>query len=342
MAAKRARLKDVAEKAGVAVNTASTILNRRSNSWASKETEERVFKAARELNYRPNRAAKSLQAGKFNAIGLLIPDINNPCYTNLADLMAVEFEKMGYNLVIESWRTDLEREVIQLNDIVDRSVDGVVACISDVELHREFLEYQAKIGYPIVIMAMPGEKDVPVDAVMPDFETGLKEAAKILTEQGHRNVAFLAARSKGQRVGGRPAIFERIFKGLPGGIPTLVDCGAAIEDSFAAAKVVLSNDERPTAIIALNDITAIGVMRAAKELGISVPEELSVVGIDGVPLAAHLPISLSTIEQPHKEMVKQATKFIQERINGEVGAAVRCAKFSTRFVQRESSAKAPA
>ena len=339
METKRARLKDVAGKAGVAVNTASTILNRRSNSWASKETEERVFKAARELNYRPNRAAKSLQAGKSNAIGLLIPDINNPCYTNLADIMAVEFEKMGYNLVIESWRTDLEREVKQLNDIVDRSVDGVVACISDVELHREFLEYQAKIGYPIVIMANPGEKDVPVDAVMPDFETGLKEVAQILTEQGHRNVAFLAARSKGQRVGGRPAIFENIFKGLPGGIPTLIDCGAAIEDSLAAAKVALSNDKRPTAIIALNDITAIGVMRAAKELGISVPEELSVVGIDGVPLAAHLPISLSTIEQPHKVMVKQVTKFLQERINGEVGAAARCAKFPTRFVQRESSAK---
>ncbi|MCP5534830.1 MAG: LacI family DNA-binding transcriptional regulator [Akkermansiaceae bacterium] len=342
MVPKRARLKDVAEKAGVAVNTASTILNRKPNSWASKETEERVFKAARELNYRPNRAAKSLQAGKFNAVGLLIADINNPYFTNFAEMMAIDLEQKGYNLVIESWRTDVDREVKQMKDLVDRTVDGVVAFVSDVEIHRDFLEYQAKAGYPIVIMAMPGAKDIPVDAVMPDFETGLEEAAKVLMQQGHKNVAFLAARSKGQRVGGRPAIFERIFQQLLGSKPTVVECGATIEDALATAKTLLSSDSRPSAVIALNDFSAIGVMRAAKELGLSVPGDLSVVGIDGVPLAAHLPVSLSTIVMPHLDMVQQASKFLHERIIGEAGEAVRHAKFPTHFLQRESSAKAPA
>ncbi|MFK7910685.1 MAG: LacI family DNA-binding transcriptional regulator [Akkermansiaceae bacterium] len=342
MAAKKARLKDVAEKAGVAVNTASTILNRKPNSWASKETEERVFEAARELKYRPNRAAKSLQAGKFNSVGLLVADINNPYFTHFSEMMAIDLEKRGYNLVIESWRMDREREVKQLQDLVDRTVDGVVAFISDVEQHREFLEFQANVGYPIVLMAMPGGKDLPVDAVMPDFETGLEQAADVLLKQGHKKFVFLAARSKGQRVGGRPAIFDRIFSELNGVSAEVVDCGAAVQDALEVARELLSSDDRPTAVIALNDYTAIGVMRAAKENGLNVPEDLSVVGIDGVPLAAQLPVSLSTIEQPHEDMVRESVRFLCERIEGEADSEVRYAMFPTRFVQRESSSQSPA
>ena len=96
------RLKDVAAAAGVAVNTASTILNRRPNSWASKETEERVFKAASELGYRPNRAALGLRIGRFNAVGLLVADINNPFYTAFAHFLTLEAERQGYDVVIET------------------------------------------------------------------------------------------------------------------------------------------------------------------------------------------------------------------------------------------------
>lgn len=122
------RLKEVAARAGVAVNTASTILNRRPNSWASKETEARVFKAAEDLGYRPNRAALGLRSGKFHTVALLIPDLHNPFYTAFADLLEVEVEKHGYDLLIESWRTDLDRERHCLSDIIDRQVDGVAAC----------------------------------------------------------------------------------------------------------------------------------------------------------------------------------------------------------------------
>src|SRR3954447_17711274 len=116
----KVRLKDVAESAGVAVNTASTILNRRANSWASKETEARVFKAAEDLGYRPNRAALALRRGRFDAIALLIPDLHNPFYTAFADLLEMEAEKAGSDLIVESWRTNLERERHCLTDIVDR------------------------------------------------------------------------------------------------------------------------------------------------------------------------------------------------------------------------------
>ena len=142
MAVGKIRLKDVAEKAGVAVNTASTILNKRPNSWASKETEKRVFDAAKELGYRPNRAAVALQSGRFMTIGLLIADLENPYYTHFSEVFGNQIEEKGYDLLIENWRTDLEREKKLLADMVHRNVDGVVAFVSDVDEHREFLESQ--------------------------------------------------------------------------------------------------------------------------------------------------------------------------------------------------------
>ena len=121
----RARLKDVAEKAGVAPNTASTILNRRPNSWASKETEERVFAAAKELGYRPSRAALGLRLGSFKTVGLVIPDLHNPVYTTFADLLEQRMREHGYDLIVEHSRTDVNYEKHCLDSILDRQIDAV-------------------------------------------------------------------------------------------------------------------------------------------------------------------------------------------------------------------------
>ncbi|MDA0767401.1 MAG: LacI family DNA-binding transcriptional regulator [Verrucomicrobia bacterium] len=338
MARKQIRLKDVAEKAGVAVNTASTILNRRPNSWASKATEERVFAAAKSLGYRPNRAAVALQSGRFHTIGLLIADMHNPYFTHFAAVLGKTVEARGYNLIIENWRTDLVREKKLLEDFVHRNVDGVAAFMSDVDEHREFLETQGKLGFPMVALAMPTAGAVPVDMVVPNFETGLREAAGTLYELGHRRFSFLSARSKGQRVGKRPAIFQAIIGELPGSEVEVVECGPSVEEAREVAQRILVGPNRPTAVVALNDYTAIGVMRAAKDLKLSVPEDLSVVGIDGVPLANHLTVSLSTVAQPHEDMVAKTVELLLARIEseGEDELPPQRVEFATRFILRES------
>jgi LacI family transcriptional regulator len=116
---KRIRLKDVAERAGVAVNTASTILNRRPNSWASKETEARVFQAARELGYRPSKTARALRSGRYHTIGLLIQDLTNPFFSTLADELEAAVEERGYDLLVENCRSSLVREKHLLADLED-------------------------------------------------------------------------------------------------------------------------------------------------------------------------------------------------------------------------------
>ena len=336
MAVGKIRLKDVAEKAGVAVNTASTILNKRPNSWASKETEKRVFDAAKELGYRPNRAAVALQSGRFMTIGLLIADLENPYYTHFSEVFGNQIEKKGYDLLIENWRTDLEREKKLLADMVHRNVDGVVAFVSDVDEHREFLESQTASGFPIVVLGMPGEDGGKLDLVTPNFSDGLKEAAQRLHELGHRKYTFLSAKSGGQRVGGRPSIFKEIVDGFGDSEVEIKDCGPTIAEARERGLEILKGPDRPSAVVALNDLTAFGIMRAAKDLGLRVPEDVSVVGVDGIPMAEQLVVSLSTVAQQHEKMAAKAIEFLVARMESKEVLPPQLANFPTKFIERES------
>ena len=339
------RLKEVAARAGVAVNTASTILNRRPNSWASKETEARVFKAAEDLGYRPNRAALGLRSGKFHTVALLIPDLHNPFYTAFADLLEVEVEKHGYDLLIESWRTDLDRERHCLSDIIDRQVDGVAAMLSDAEAHRDFLGSLASRGQPFVALTASGDRALPVDTVISDFTQGLNEAVEALFELGHRRFAFLSALAKGQDDGHRQELFRELLrqKGIAGEQIDFARCNHTLSGAHEAAQQLLRRPgtARPTGLIAMNDLSAIGAMRAAAEEGLAIPADLSVVGVDDIPLSRYLPVSLSTIAQPTEEMARKTAALLIGRIDDRVKADLEQAVFPTTFIRRESIGPAP-
>jgi LacI family transcriptional regulator len=341
----KVRLKDVAALAGVAVNTASTILNRRPNSWASKETEARVFKAAEELGYKPNRAAVGLRSGRFNTLGLLIPDLHNPFYTSFADLLEAEAEKCGYDLILESWRVNLQREQHCLHDLIDRQVDGVASFLSDHHVHQSLLAEQARRRRPFVAIYNAVSDPLPVDSVLTDFSGGLREAVESLFARGHRRFAFLCALAEGQDDGKRPELFRQMLsdKGIASGGFAFVRCGHSIESAHAAALQLLSrtNEPRPTALIALNDLSAIGAIRAAVDAKLQVPRDLSVVGVDDIPFARFHPVSLATIAQPIDEMARKAVEMLVDRIENPDKSHVEQCIYPTRYIPRESVAAAP-
>lgn len=156
---------------------------------------------------------------------------------------------------------------------------------------------------------MPGIEDVSVDVVIPNFAMGLRDAADFLYELGHRRFAFLDARSQGQRVGERPGFFRKMIAEFGDAETEAVGCEPSVVEACEAAHRILAHESRPSAVVALNDLTAIGVMRAANDLGLKVPEDVSVVGIDGIPLEEQLKISLSTVVQPHFEMASSGGVF---------------------------------
>ncbi len=341
----RARLIDVAARAGVAPNTASTILNNRPDSWASQETRERVLRAAKELNYRPSKAALGVRLGRYHTIGLVVPDLHNPFYPVLADYLDQAVAAFGYDLILEHARNDLTAEQHCFQSILDRQVDGVALIVSDPELHRPFLARLAASGPPAVALAAKPEVSLPLDSVVSDFSEGFVQAIDHLTALGHQRFAFLCALAKGQDDGNRPALYRRLLeaKGIAPAHIHFERCEHHIASARDAFRDLLRRTQgnRPTALIALNDLSAIGAMRAAADEKLSVPRDLSVVGVDNIPLGEYLPVALTTISQPIKDMVARTASLLMQRIDGKSSARPSQTVFPTELLVRESTGKPP-
>ncbi len=341
----RARLIDVAARAGVAPNTASTILNNRPDSWASKETRERVLTAAKELNYRPSKAALGVRLGRYKTIGLVVPDLHNPFYPVLADYLDQAVAAHGYDLILEHSRNDLAAEQHSFQSILDRQVDGVALIVSDPDLHRPFLAALAASGPPAVALAAKPDVALPVDSVVSDFSEGFAQAIEHLLVLGHRQFSFLCALAKGQDDGKRPELFRSILgaKGIPSENISFVRCEHHIASARDAFRDLLrqTGAKRPTALIALNDLSAIGAMRAAADENLIVPRDLSVIGVDNIPLGEFLPVALTTIAQPIKEMVARTAALLIQRIEGAELRPPSQTVFPTRLLLRESTSRPP-
>lgn len=347
---RKIRLKDVAEKAGVAVNTASTILNRRPNSWASKATEERVFRAAKELGYRPSKTARALQSGRYEAIGFMVQDLNNPFYTALADELEAKVEEKNMTLLIENCRSSVIRERRILDSLPDLEVDGAVLYLSDYEVYREELASRYGVGIPLVALAngIPDEP-FPIDAVLSDFSEGLQTAIRRLFELGHRRFAFLSAIAEGMSDGSRPKIVQNLLAAAD--VPTdhveIIRCGPSIDsayDSFAKYLKESPAANRATALLGMNDLSATGAMRAAIDAKLSIPGDLSVVGVDDIPFSSFLPISLSSVRQRYRKLTEAATEMLRSRIEASPADqpdGPRQVIVPTLFVERESMGPAP-
>lgn len=342
----RARLIDVAARAGVAPNTASTILNNRPDSWASKETRERVLLAAKELDYRPSKAALGVRLGSYKTIGLVVPDLHNPFYPVLADYLDQAVAAGGYDLIVEHTRNDLASEQHCFQSILDRQVDGVALIISDPDLHRAFLAKLALKGPPAVALAAKPDAPLPVDSVVSDFSEGFAQAIDHLIGLGHQRFAFLCALAKGQDDGRRPELFRSLLgaRGIAAENISFVRCEHHIASARAAFRDLLrqTQSRRPTALMALNDLSAIGAMRAAADEKLVIPRDLSVVGVDNIPLGEFLPVALTTIAQPIKDMVARTASLLIQRIERKSIGRPSQTIFPTELVVRESTGRPPA
>lgn len=325
----KVRLKDVAQRAGVAVNTASMILNKRPNCWASKKTGERVFKAAAELRYKPSRTAVALRLGRFQTVGLLVPELQNPHWAAFAQLLQLEFQKHGYDLMIESSHSNAERERDCLEAMLDRQIDGLIACLSRSEPYQSFLEGQSSSTKPVLVLSQKSKAVLPVDSISLDLHTGRSQAVAHLAELGHKQVAVLLAENEEPLPASESLNLSH------------VNCAANLSAAYETTKELLSSAQRPTAVLAHNDITALGVIRAAADNGLQVPHNLSVIGFDNTALGRFLPVSLTSLEHPTQQIVENATEIMLKRMKGLHPGQPECLHFTPTLVCRESTTKVP-
>ena len=222
-------------------------------------------------------------------------------------------------------------------------MDGVALIVSDPDLHRPFLAGLAKSGPPAVALAAKPDVPLPIDSVVSDFSQGFAQAISHLVGLGHRRFAFLCALAKGQDDGKRPELFRTLLgaKGIAPEDIFFVRCEHHIASARDAFRDLLreTKGRRPTALIAMNDLSAIGALRAAADEKLAVPRDLSIVGVDNIPLGAYLPVALTTIAQPIREMVARTAELLLRRIEGKAAVRPVQAIFPTELLIRESTAR---
>ena len=339
----RPRLVDVAKASGVATNTASMILNQRPNCWASEVTKKKVIEAAKRLGYRPNRIALAVQRGRYNTIGLLISDLNNPFFSHFAFQLELAAEKKGFDLIIEHSRFDLDRENRSIDNLLDRQVDGIIAHLVDPNAQRSILEEKIKYGVPIVVLGPQTNPSLPVDSIATDFEGGLTQALLHLKKLGHSRIGFIRTLAKNQ-VDFRQDGFFTVATQL-GFIAKDLSFEASAQNLDGAKdafnRLIKDPQRKPTAVIGLNDLCAIASLRGAWEAGLRVPQDVSVIGFDNILLSDYTCPSLTTIAQPIPEICLEAMEILLNRILGKNKGAPAPTTLPTKLIIRESTGPAP-
>jgi LacI family transcriptional regulator len=263
------------------------------------------------LNYHPSMIATALTGKQTFTLGLLVPDISNPYFAELARAIEDQGHHMGYSVVICSTDNKDERVENYINLLLKKSVDGIIigTGVDNQELVQHLLN--RKIPVALISREMP---DIPVHTVVVDDVLGGRLAAEHLLELGHTRIGVLAEdlkviSSRNRVRGFRQALSEH---GLPFREEDATICDYQIGHGKQAALELLSSPDRPTALFCCNDLLAIGAIQAAKELGLKVPGELSVVGFDNTILATVTDPQLTTVAQPIEQMGKQAVNLLMQ------------------------------
>lgn len=300
-------IKEVAQKAGVSVSTVSRVLT--NNAPVKPETREEVQEAIKQLGYSPNAVARSLRKKVSRTIGLVIPDITNPFFPDIAKGVEDSAKEAGYHVILSNVGNDpqSEEEVIQL--LRERQVDGVILVSSSpvgTYLHKFHNE-----GMKIVTVDREF-KDVEVDAVICDNVSGSYQATRHLIELGHQEIAIITGPmelniTQDRLEGYKKALRE---KGLPVLERWIWKAGFSFNQGYSITEENFEKENIPTAIFASSDIAAVAAISAIEKHGLKVPEDISVVGFDDIKLATLVKPTLTTVAQPTYEMGKQAVDLL--------------------------------
>ncbi|MCX8131808.1 MAG: LacI family DNA-binding transcriptional regulator [Clostridia bacterium] len=329
-----ATIQDVAKMAGVSVATVSRVLN--NSPSVVESTKEAVMDAIKRLNYQPNMLGRNLRRSETKMILVLLPNISNPFYSRIVKGIEDVGHKNGYNVMLCNTDSDAEREKIYIEMLKKKLSDGVIFMAP--ELNKEELSDIGR-GYPVV-QCCEYKEGADVSHVSIDNVEASYKAMKHLIGLGHRRIGMISCKNnflstKQREEGYKKALSEA-------GIdydPELVQYGDySFKSGLRTAKQMLSIKNKPTAIFSISDIMAIGVLRAVKDSGLRVPEDVAVVGFDNISFASMCDPRLTTVAQPKYDLGCTAMDLLIRQIKGEVKEP-RDVFMEHELIIRESSIK---
>jgi LacI family transcriptional regulator len=330
-------LAEVARRAGVSVATASRALNG-SNHAVTEPLRLRVVAAARELNYVPNAQAQALARSSSSIVGVLVHDMSDPYFSEIMrGIQRVAAEESRLVVTCNSYR-DPEREIEYVRLLHAQQVEALILAGSGLDertysqlMAAQIAAFTASGGHATFI----GRHHIPGDAVLPDNVGGARALGRLLGELGHQRIGA---------IGGPPLVTTNRdrLEGLRSGLrdygvslepAQIVDGDFSREGGMRAAIQLLERDPELTAIFALNDVMAVGALAVLRERGIAVPEQITVVGFDDIPLALDVTPTLTTVRVPMLEMGSRAMRLALAQPSAEL----RVEHLSTELVVRASS-----
>jgi LacI family transcriptional regulator len=337
---RKATITDVARVAAVSIQTVSAVVNRKSG--ISEPTRERVWRAVQELQYRPNGIASSLRAQRSHTVGVVIPTITNPFFPEFVRGAEDAASEKGYSIFLCNADEDSEKEIQYLWLLQRHRVAGIlVSSVSGPAASELVLKELASKHMPVACLGPRRAEEGIATLCVRESEIG-RVAAKHLLELGHRRIGFITPPPSKCISQLRIEGFKNAFveAGLPLRPEYLVEGGFEFQNGIQGAEQLLSLRYPPTAILAANDLVAIGAIATLKKHGHRVPKDVSVVGIDDIQMAALLDPPLTTVAQPIYEMGRQGMESILLRIqNPELESSE--IMFETQLMIRQSTAKRP-
>lgn len=328
-------IKEVAKEAKVSISTVSRVLN--NSGYTSEKTRKKVLNAVKKLDYKGSLVAAALTKKQTLTLGLIIPDIKNIFYSDLTRVIEDEANRHGFNIFLCNTDNNLEKEAEYIQLLISKGVDGIIFS-TPVEADKNIIELKEKNSdFPIVIL---GSKiiNLNVNEILVDNFDGAYKAVSHLLQLGHKDIAYISGGmdtyAAMQRFKGYKAALSDY--GIPVNEDFVIFDNFYIDSGYKNGLNLLQSKHIPTAIFAGNDSIAVGIYKAARELNITIPEQLSVVGFDDSQYAEILYPMLTTIHSPIKELGQRAIEIMVRSIK-EKQIYKETLVFSTTFIEREST-----
>lgn len=319
--------RDVAQRAGVSVSTVSRTLAKPQS--VAPATREKVLVAARELGYRTNPAARTLITGRTRAIGLVVPDLENPFFASITKGVQKRAEMAGFALLIADSDEEPGQEA-ELVRTMSQHVDGILLC-SPRAADQVIEELAAEV--PLVLV---NRRVGDLPSVTVDNRDGVRQAIAHLRALGHRRIAYVGGPHGSWSNGERLEAFTALREDYPDS--DLIDLGnfrPFVSGGVAAADIVIASGA--TAVLAYNDLLALGVLERARQRGVRIPEALSVIGVDNVPVAGLTSPSLTSVEIPRVACGRAGVELLLELVRDPSAQVVDSRDLAVQLVVRDST-----
>lgn len=331
-------VKDVAKDAGVSSATASRVLG--NYGYVSDDVRVAVLESARKLGYRPHAIAKSMVNGETKTIGFVVGDIENPFFASLAKQVNALISLQGYTMIVYTTDENIEEEIKGVDSLISKQVDGlIIAPCSSVEFSHIVAAQNSGISVVLVDRPLP---NIEIDSVSVDNVQAMSDAVSFLLGLGHREIGFLSdsldISSNQERLAGYTKAYAD--SGLPVHEELIKVTGYTVMDGYRGAVALLSSQSRPSAVVTANNFMTTGFLLAAHDMGLSIPDQISLIGFDDMDWYKLTNPPITTIAQPINRIGKEVSRLLLSHManKGEIIHS-ETLLLNTHLIQRMSTKK---